>query len=453
MKTIIRHFCLVSSLVLGAVANAQAPVSAAALRDFAKCDASFFKALGKEMAEWSAVAPMSGNGEAAWVRVANRNNSEYRKLKRDNQVVFAPTPAPGGVPLLSYFDQAVDSGTGFLRYEWGFTAKGRVEEVMQRLRPILGDGLEARPGFAGETEYAHIEGKLPGAAWAPIPPRKLQDPPFEGIVRSIIVKNDPDSRPNHVVRMQCMLTGPVDAETLSASRPDIDPKTYPAQPTQQPFEGIALPSDLLEAVSRAAPAESIWRPKFKRLSYATRSVMRSAWPEKPVIGEMQSVVRVVARGDGSVQTEESHVGPEGSPAAGSRHVSLAGLLPLKSQGLAGDTTVRITRLTDIVLPAALTPGAKLEFASESYGAVPGPLGLATSYVLNCEAKQASEAAAIFPSLTGRAVGLSCLYLAGESHATVELAFLEDLGIVVRLGYDSVTLGSLQPTFVRFDIER
>lgn len=454
MRTIIRHVCLVSSLVLGAVAHAQAPVSTAALRDFAKCDASFFTALGKEMAEWSAVAPMSGNGEAGWVRVANRNNSEYRHLKRDNQVVFAPTPAPGGVPLLSYFDQAVDSGTGFLRYEWGFTARGRVEEVMQRLRPILGEGLEARPGFAGETEYVRIEGKLPGATWAPIPQRKLEDPPFEGIARSFIVKSDPDSRPNPVVRMQCMLSGPVDAKTLSASRPDIDPKTYPAQPTQQPFDAVALPSDLLDAVSRAAPAQSIWRPKFKRLSYATRSVMRMAWPGKPVIGELQSVMRLVAHDDGSVQTEESHIGPEGSPAVGSRHVSLAGVLPLKSQGgPASDTTVRITRLTAIVLPAALTPGAKLRFATESYGAVPGPQGLATSYVLSCEAKQASEAAAIFPNLTGRAIGLSCLYLAGESHATVELAFLEDLGIVVRLGYDSVTTGSLQSTFVRFDIDR
>jgi hypothetical protein len=115
MRTI-RHVCLVSSLVLGAVAHAQAPVSDAALRDFAKCDASFFKALGKERAEWSALAPMGGNGEAGWVRVANRNNSEYRNLKGDNQVVFSPAPAPGGVPLLSYFDQAVDSGTGFPIY-------------------------------------------------------------------------------------------------------------------------------------------------------------------------------------------------------------------------------------------------------------------------------------------------------------------------------------------------
>lgn len=172
-----------------------------------------------------------------------------------------------------------------------------------------------------------------------------------------------------------------------------------------------------------------------------------------MIGELQSVVRMEARDDGSVQIVEGHVGPEGSPAVGARHVSLAGLLPLKSQGGPAGDTVRITRLTDIVLPSALTFGAKLRFASESYGAVPGPQGLATSYVLSCEAKRASEATAIFPSLTGRAIGLSCLCLAGESDATVELAFLEDLGIVVRLGYDSVTTGSLQPTFVRFDIER
>jgi hypothetical protein len=116
MKAIARFTSIACGLSVAGLAHAQAAISDATLRDFAKCDASFFRALGKEKAGWGAVATMGERGEIRWFRVARRNNGEYNSWKRDNEVVFSPMPAtvPGRISLRSYFDQAVDAGMGSL---------------------------------------------------------------------------------------------------------------------------------------------------------------------------------------------------------------------------------------------------------------------------------------------------------------------------------------------------
>jgi hypothetical protein len=184
---------------------------------FAQCDDGFFRALP---AEASALA--SNLTLAVHDGVASPNVGD-RLLEGGRYQAFATPLEVQGVRLVGYYDEASSvNGMGDFLF-WGFVAEGSVDEVQERLRPLIVD--------AGRLTKR-------GESWARVEMRKIGDPmlkwrteglagagvptPFGQVERVLLVEPGKEPPFNGRVKVMCSLQGTVTPPLLQVYRPDLN---------------------------------------------------------------------------------------------------------------------------------------------------------------------------------------------------------------------------------------
>ena len=404
-------------------ANAHADIIEDTFRDFSSCDAKIFQTLNRETDTWKSIADLDSRGNYSWIKVKNRFD------ENENYVNFTKQPTLNGLTVLSYFDETTDLDSMGLYYYWGFTVSGQVEDVVQKLKPLIFNGARLRNV---DGAYVHTEIKVPGSRWMSLATNSNTPTGVHKIERVFLIEQH-EARKD-AVRVSCSLQGGVTAEVLKEIRPDIDPKDFPKRVSIATFDEVIIPENVAKVVR-----SSTWLPKFRKLSYTYVSKKSDSSGADPVTVEMEAQ-------NGLVRVKEIY-----SPSFNVQRLMLAGLVQLKSRinGI-GENRVYLTTDLKMSLPAVLNKGAKLN-TFEVMSAQPQKMGDKESQVsLLCDVDEEFSAEKIFPALTGRAYKLSCI--SGKTNSLSTRAFLEDLGIAVTL-YSKSEFGEGTYQFKQFEIER
>ncbi|SMC29463.1 hypothetical protein SAMN02745857_03851 [Andreprevotia lacus DSM 23236] len=128
-----------ATVFLATVAHASALESA--FTTFSQCDGSFFSPDIVAVLNQGNALPTGQGGKHAWLNVSN--GYPLGDASR-------PFPHPldvAGVKLLSYTTGNTDLGRSGVYYYWGFIAKGNMDEVSQKLRPLVFDNPRFRAGY------------------------------------------------------------------------------------------------------------------------------------------------------------------------------------------------------------------------------------------------------------------------------------------------------------------
>jgi hypothetical protein len=432
MKNKIRNFVLGCTCALGAAsASAQSAVFEDTFRSFSVCDAGFFKTLQRESKSWSEIAPLDTQAEISRIRVADRTSEQ------GNHVAFSRPPVVAGLKFTSYFDQVSDLGDMGMYYYWGFLVSGDVDDVAAKLSPLVHASGRLRKG---SEEFVRTEVKVPGSRWLPID-TKVGTPAGMLRIERVFSIEPEGEKPTGVVRVSCSLQGGVTGAILKEERPDIDQKDYPAQMKTAFFDDAPIPADVVASLDVARGSNELWKPKFKKIIYTTKTKSSS-------LKDSEMTVEVEAQKDGLLRTRETY-----SPTFNVQRLMLAQLVNLKSRMNAySDGRVYVAKNLQLALPAALQPGAVISLSTDAEY-VPKRAGDALMHSSwKCEAKERFDASKIFSTLSGQAVSLACETI-GPNRGTTTKAFIEDLGLVVELASESSQFGSRSSVFTRFEVER
>ncbi|MDR1461628.1 MAG: hypothetical protein LBI68_00545 [Azoarcus sp.] len=398
-------------------------------RDFTTCDARFFRTLNRYAAAWKSVAPMESSGDYSWIKVEGRHED------RNAHVDFTEPPIVAGLELLSFSDDVIDLGNLGLYYTWGFTASGKMKDVVRKLKPLIHGRARLR---RDNGLYVRTEVKLPGAGtgWMPIATASGTPAGLSRIERVFMI--EPDEDRENVMHVNCSLQGGVNADILREERPDIAPKDYPVQLAETLFDDVKIPENVAE-IARNTP----WKPRFKKLSYTYTQ-------ENPVSGvDKQPTTETMEAQDNLVLVKEIY-----SPSFNVQRLILAG--PGSMQLKARMSTMsdgRITLTTDLKVESPSTmpkKGDNLRVTKVLKEQPPKPGDRETQSSQSCIVDDEFDAKDVFPSLTGRAYRLSCTF--NNNSDTSVIAYLEDLGINVRLGSKSKS-GNKTYRITQFSVER
>jgi hypothetical protein len=401
-------------------ANARADILEDTFRDFSLCDASFFRDLNRNADTLKSMAALESHGDSSWFKVKNRFD------EKGNYVDFKNQPKLAGLTLLSYFDETSDLGDMGLYYYWGFTFEGALDDVIQKLRPLISN--PERFHFS-DGAFARTEVKVLGSRWLPLTTNS-NTPTGNGKIERVFLIEAHETRKN-AVRVSCSLQGGVTADVLKEIRPDIDPKEYPKQLSKVLFDDVPVPDNVLQTARSVA-----WSPKFKKLSYTYVNSNRPG--NGPVTVEMEGQ-------GGLVRVKEIY-----SSSFNVQRLMLGGMVQLKSRmnGI-GDGRVYLTTNLQMTLPTVMEKGAKINMTSIAKSEPEKTGDKENSLSMFCEVGEQFDAEEIFRELTGKAHKLTCMR--GDAE-TSELAFLDDLGIVVTLSSKS-RYGNGAYKFTRFEIEK
>lgn len=424
MSKTIKRICCIIGMSVSVLTSAHADVFEDTFRDFTSCDASIFQTLNREAKAWESVAALERLENYSWIKVRNRYEDA------DNHTDFTDPPTVAGLKLLSYFDETSDLDNMGLYYYWGFMVSGNVEDVLQKLKPLIHSNERLRRDGA---MYARTEIKVPGSRWLPFATSSNTPAGLRKIERVFLI--EPHETRKDVVRVSCSLQGGVTADVLKELRPDIAPKDYPKQVTATLFDDMQVP----ESVAKVA-RESTLTPRFKKLSYTFKSIKTdSSKTENSVAVEMEAQ-------DGFVRVREIY-----SPFFNVQRLMVAGLVQLKSRmnGI-GDGRGSLTTDLKLSVPSMFSNGAKIS-VHEIMKMQPPRAGEKEDQVsIFCDTTEEFDAKKIFPTLTGRAFKLSCT--SEKKNDITTKVFLEDLGISVNLNSKS-EYGDWTYQFTQFTVER
>jgi hypothetical protein len=422
MSETFKRNCCAITIFVAVLTSAHAEVFEDTFRDFASCDASFFRTLYREAATWKSVATLESLGNTSWIKVKNRHED------RDNHIDFTVRPTVAGLRLLSYFDRTSDLDSMGLYYYWGFMVAGKVEGVAMKLKPLIHSGEQLRHVGAA---YVRTEIEASDSRWLPFSTTSNNPASVRKGERVFVIEQHEDRK--DVVRVSCSLQGRVTADVLKELRPDIDSKDYPKQDSTALFDDIDIP----ESVAKIA-RHSTWTPRFKKLSYTFNAKRSDSPRESPV------TVEVEAQG-GLVRVREIY------SSFNVQRLMLAGLVQLKARmNGVGDDRVLLTTNLKLTLPAVINKGEKLS-AVEVTRSQPPKTGDKEMQVLRqCDVLDEIGAENVFRSLTGRAFRLVCT--SGEDSEVTTKVFLEDLGIAITLDSKS-KFGNWTYQLTQFSIER
>ena len=440
MNKEIKKICCAFGILITALflTSAHADVFEDTFRDFTSCDASVFRTLHREAATWKTVVPLESIGDYSWIKVKNRLED------RDNHIDFTNSPTVAGLKLLSFIDETTDLDSMGLYYYWGFTVSGTVENVVQKLKPLIHNSERLRNDGGA---FVRTEIKLPGSRWLPAVTNANTASGVYKVERVLLI--EPDEGHKNVVRVSCSLQGGVTADLLKEVRPDIDPKEYPKQIRfdidpkdlqKQASPTVFDDTQIPESVAKVA-RETTWTPKFKKLSYTYNTKLNDTTStyDSRVTVEMEAQEQLV-------KVKEMY---------GTFTVQrlMAGMAQLKSRSTGTgwhDGRVHLTTDLKMSVPAMFGKGTKL---SVFWDVTPQPqkrVDEETQVSISCEVIDEIRAETVFPTLTGRAFKMACTY--GKKLDITTKVFLEDLGITVELDSKS-DYGRWTNNFLQFTIER
>lgn len=400
---------------------AAAQMAEPTMQAFTGCTSRFFQVLAQDAAARQALPAMEQQGELAWIKVKDR------KTAPDNLVSFATPVTVGGMKLLAYFDEVSDLEELGRYYYWGFVVDGPVEEVIGKLRPLVQDAQRLR---GSGSDYARTEVRIGKSQWLKINTGAGSIPQANSTERAFIVESMEGNK--GATRVSCSLQGAVSAELLKTERPDLGPADLPPAPPEP--EEIAMPAaNVLSTIDAAAPAGSVWRPRFRAIKMI--AAYQGARPFKMGI-EMKQV-------DGLLRVREQYTSESFVD-----RLSFAGLQQLGfriylNRRATGKAPYLIEELT-MALPAQLEPGETLSFSSKGRDAndrnKPADL-----FSRTCKIGTTMAASDIHPSLSGQASILECKTSAGFKD---RYAFLQDLGVAVL-----ISSGNDQISYPQFEVTR
>lgn len=401
--------------------NAYADVFEETFRNFSSCDAGFFRALNKNADAWKSAAVLKSNGNDSWISVKNRFD------EKENNVEFLEHPKMAGLTLLSFFDETTDLGDMGLYYYWGFTFEGKLDDVVEKLKPLIFNNERLR---AVDGTYVRTEVKILGSRWLPLATSANTPTGIGKIERLLLI--EPHEERRNAVRVSCSLQGGINAAVLKEVRPDIDPKDYPKQISTTLFDDVSVPNAVAETARNTS-----WLPKFKKLTYTYINKADSS--DTPVTVEMEAQ-------DHLIRVKEIY-----SSFFNVQRLKLAGIVQIKARmnGI-GDGRVYLTTDLKMSLPTVLDKGAKLSIF-EIMHPQPSRAGDKEMQVsISCDVGEEFDAKDLFPNLTGKAHKLFCTF-SGPSHIETKV-FLDDIGIAVTLESKSQS-GNKAYKFTRFEIEK
>ncbi|MBN2978319.1 hypothetical protein [Pseudomonas lactucae] len=398
MKSSTSALLLAAALLLPTIAHADDAARVDTLKAFARCDASFFSSLNAHRDAWLAYAPLKQQKDFSWIAVVNRADHKA------NQVPVSAPPV-AGLKLLSYADEVSDLGQLGLYYYWGFVVQGNVDEVAQRLAPLLDQPARLQKG---DGDYTRSDLKV-GDRWQAIKPQPGKAPGLRHVERVLIV--EPEGKQGTHTRISCSLQGGVDAALLAWLRPDIAPVDYPRTVIETSINDVEVPAGVLQRLD-----SPLLQPKFKTLSYTYLS-------KKGDGKDSPTSVTFTAEG-GLLKKNEVY----GSTFNVDRLVQ-ADLIQLKSKmNGVGDGRVLQTRDVELSLPAQWAAGQTLSTRLHMVN-VPGkPTDTPVETSMNCKIGERFPARQVFASLTGDAIKLTC----DQGDYKTERAFIEDLGVALTL---------------------
>lgn len=410
MKLPASALLLASALLAPAIAHADDAALTDTLKAFTRCDATFFSSLNTHRDAWQAYAPLKQEKNFSWIAVKNR---------ADRQANSVPISAPpiGGLKLLSYADEATDLGSLGLYYYWGFVVEGTVDEVAQRLAPLLEQPARLQKG---DGEYIRSELKV-GDRWQAIKPRPGTAPGTRNVERVLLV--EPEGKQGTQSRISCSVQGGVDAALLVWLRPDIAPVDYPRTVVEPSINDVAVPANVLQRLDSA-----LLQPKFKTLNYTYQATKSDGSKDTPTTVKFAAAAGGLLNKD-EIYSENFHV----------ERLVQADLIQLKSKmNGVGDGQVLQTRDIELNVPTLWTPGQTLS-ARLRMANVPGkPTDTPIETSLTCQVGQRFPAQQVFASLTGDAIKLEC----DQGDYKTSRAFIEDLGVALTLETTSSNMRSV-----------
>ena len=399
MKLPASALLLAGSLLLPSVAHADDAALADTLSAFTRCDARFFTSLNTHRDAWQAYAPLKQEKDFTWIAVKNR---------ADRKANAVPVSAPpiAGLKLLTYSDEVTDLGPLGLYYYWGFIVEGGIDEVAQRLAPML-----EQPGSLskGEGEYTRSE-LLIGDRWQAIKPQPGKAPGTRHVERVLII--EPQGKQGTQSRVSCSIQGGVNAGLLARVRPDIAPADYPRTVVETTIDDVEVPASVLQRLD-----SPLLQPKFKTLSYTYLS--------KKGDGSKDSPVSVTFTAQGGVLKKNEAYGSTFNV----DRLTQADLFQLKSKmNGVGDGRVLQTRAAELKVPANWAPGQTLTARLQMANVPAKPTDTPIETSLTCKVGERFPARQVFAALTGDAIKLVC----DQGDYTTTRAFIEDLGVALTL---------------------
>lgn len=396
MKLPASALLLSCALCLPAIAHADDAALTDTLKAFTRCDASFFSSLNTHRAAWQAYAPLKQDKDFSWIAVVNRGDHKA------NQVPVSAPPI-AGLKLLAYADEATDLDQLGRYYYWGFVVQGGVDEVAQRLAPLLD-----QPTRLQKIDGSYIRSELKvDDRWQAIKPQPGKAPGTRNVERVLIVEPDGEQ-----TRVSCSVQGGVDAALLAWLRPDIAPVDYPRTVVETSINDVEIPAGVLQQLT-----SPLLQPKFKTLSYTYRS--------KKADNSKDSLTSVTFTAEGGLLKKNEVY----ANTFNVDRVVQADLIQLKSKmnGI-GDGRVLQTRAVELNVPSSWTQGQTLSATLQMINVPAQPTDQPTATVLTCKVGERFPARQVFASLSGDAIKLEC----DQGDYKTSRAFIEDLGIALTL---------------------
>ncbi|UNM18134.1 hypothetical protein K0P33_21650 [Pseudomonas sp. ArH3a] len=390
---------LLAAAVLPSLAHADDAALTDTLKAFTRCDASFFSSLNTHRDAWQAYAPLKQEKNFTWIAVKNRADR-----KADQVPVSAPPIA--GLKLLSYADEVADLGPLGRYYYWGFIVDGGVDEVAQRLAPLL-----EQPGSLqkGDKEYTRSELKV-GNGWQSIKPQPGKAPGTRQVERVLIV--EPQGKQGTQSRVSCSVQGGVNAGLLALLRPDIAPVDYPRTQIETNFSDVDVPANVLQRLD-----SPLLQPKFKTLNYSYLS--------KKGDGSKDVPTSVTFKAEGGLLVKNEAYGNTFNV----DRLTQADLIQLKSKmNGVGDGRVLQTREVELKLPNSWAPGQTLSARMKMLNVPAQPTDKPYETSLTCKVGERIPARQVFAALTGDAIKLAC----DQGDYKTSRVFIEDLGVALTL---------------------
>ncbi|MGX5795684.1 hypothetical protein ACWHY4_18190 [Pseudomonas sp. E2-15] len=388
-----------AAAVLPSLAHADDAALTDTLKAFTRCDASFFSSLNTHRDAWQAYAPLKQEKNFTWIAVKNRADR-----KADQVPVSAPPIA--GLKLLSYADEVADLGPLGRYYYWGFIVDGGVDEVAQRLAPLL-----EQPGSLqkGDKEYTRSELKV-GNGWQAIKPQPGKAPGTRQVERVLIV--EPQGKQGTQSRVSCSVQGGVNAGLLALLRPDIAPVDYPRTQIETNFSDVDVPANVLQRLD-----SPLLQPKFKTLNYSYLS--------KKGDGSKDVPTSVTFKAEGGLLVKNEAYGNTFNV----DRLTQADLIQLKSKmNGVGDGRVLQTREVELKLPNSWAPGQTLSARMKMLNVPAQPTDKPYETSLTCKVGERIPARQVFAALTGDAIKLAC----DQGDYKTSRVFIEDLGVALTL---------------------
>lgn len=215
-----RAIILLASIISLNVSSASAtetPSASSALRLFAQCDASLFKALKENHGLFGSAVEVKNRGNAATIAVTNPLSERGRE-----QAFKEPTEV-NELRLIAWRDEVsydVELG-GFLF--WGFKAEGNLNTVAKKLNAFLPESQKlVQEGDSWARPEIRMIGD-PVDSWRSNRASSGTVTPKGSVERVLLLESGPPGQTN----IFCTLQGSITAPLLQALRPDLTSTEYP----------------------------------------------------------------------------------------------------------------------------------------------------------------------------------------------------------------------------------